>query len=206
VALQRTIKQIADFGLALALLVILSPVFVIIAIAIKLTLGSPVLFVQTRPGKDAQIFRFYKFRTMTDARDSNGVLLSDAKRLTRLGCFLRRSSVDELPQLWNILKGEMSFVGPRPLLVAYLGRYTCEQARRHSVKPGITGWAQINGRQNLLFSQRLQLDIDYADHWSLWFDLKILLLTGAKVLKMADVKPGQDVREVDDIGLSDDIP
>jgi lipopolysaccharide/colanic/teichoic acid biosynthesis glycosyltransferase len=148
-----------------------------------ITSGHPILVTQPRPGKDGQIFKFYKFRTMTDERDSSGNPLPDEERLTAVGQFLRKTSLDELPQLWNVLKGEMSFVGPRPLLVAYLDRYTPEQARRHEVIPGITGWAQINGRNALSWEEKFQLDIWYIDHWNLWLDFKILALTVIKVLK-----------------------
>jgi lipopolysaccharide/colanic/teichoic acid biosynthesis glycosyltransferase len=145
-------------------------------------MGSPVIFSQPRPGKDARIFKFYKFRTMTNECDCDGNLLSDEQRLTAIGQFLRQTSLDELPQLWNVLKGDMSFVGPRPLLVEYLTRYSSEQARRHEIKPGITGWAQINGRNAITWEEKFNLDVWYVDHWSLWLDLKILILTIWKVL------------------------
>jgi lipopolysaccharide/colanic/teichoic acid biosynthesis glycosyltransferase len=176
-------KRIFDFFLALIGLILLSVPMAIIAILLWITSGHPILFTQPRPGKDGQIFKFYKFRTMTDERDSSGNPLPDEERLTAVGQFLRKTSLDELPQLWNVLKGEMSFVGPRPLLVAYLDRYTPEQARRHEVIPGITGWAQINGRNALSWEEKFQLDIWYIDHWNLWLDFKILALTVIKVLK-----------------------
>jgi lipopolysaccharide/colanic/teichoic acid biosynthesis glycosyltransferase len=176
-------KRIFDFFLALIGLILLSVPMAIIAILLWITSGHPILFTQPRPGKDGRIFKFYKFRTMTDERDSSGNLLPDEERLTAVGQFLRKTSLDELPQLWNVLKGEMSFVGPRPLLVAYLDRYTPEQARRHEVIPGITGWAQINGRNALSWEEKFQLDIWYIDHWNLWLDFKILALTVIKVLK-----------------------
>jgi lipopolysaccharide/colanic/teichoic acid biosynthesis glycosyltransferase len=180
-------KRIFDFFLALIGLILLSVPMAIIAILLWITSGHPILFTQPRPGKDGRIFKFYKFRTMTDERDSSGNLLPDEERLTAVGQFLRKTSLDELPQLWNVLKGEMSFVGPRPLLVAYLDRYTPEQARRHEVIPGITGWAQINGRNALSWEEKFQLDIWYIDHWNLWLDLKILLLTVGKVLKSENI-------------------
>jgi len=176
-------KRIFDFFLALIGLILLSVPMAIIAILLWITSGHPILFTQPRPGKDGQIFKFYKFRTMTDERDSSGNPLPDEERLTAVGQFLRKTSLDELPQLWNVLKGEMSFVGPRPLLVAYLDRYTPEQARRHEVIPGITGWAQINGRNALSWEEKFQLDIWYIDHWNLWLDFKTLALTVIKVLK-----------------------
>lgn len=196
------IKRLFDFLGALVGLIVLAPIFLTIAIAIYINMGNPIVFTQSRPGKDSRIFTFYKFRTMGAAYDANGEFIPDDQRLTNLGCFLRKTSLDELPQLWNILKGDMSFVGPRPLLAEYLDYYTPEQARRHEVKPGITGWAQVNGRQNIPFSRRLQLDVYYVEHWNLFFDLKILFLTFVKVLGMSDIKLGQAVQEVDDIGLS----
>jgi lipopolysaccharide/colanic/teichoic acid biosynthesis glycosyltransferase len=181
--LHLSIKWMADRGVSAIALLILSPLLLLIAIAIYHRMGNPVLFTQPRPGKNGRIFTFYKFRTMTNYRDVNGNFLPDAQRLTSLGRVLRRTSLDELPQLWNVLKGDMSLVGPRPLLVAYLDRYTPEQARRHQVKPGITGWAQVNGRNTLDWEDKFQLDVWYVDHWSLWLDLKILGLTLIKVIR-----------------------
>jgi lipopolysaccharide/colanic/teichoic acid biosynthesis glycosyltransferase len=181
--LHQSIKWMADRGVSAIALLILSPLLLLIAIAIYLRMGNPVLFTQPRPGKNGRIFTFYKFRTMTNYRDAKGNLLPDAQRLTRLGRVLRKTSLDELPQLWNVLKGDMSFVAPRPLLVAYLDRYTPEQARRHQVKPGITGWAQVNGRNTLDWEDKFKLDVWYVDHWSLWLDLKILGLTLIKVIR-----------------------
>ena len=168
-------------------LLLLSPVLAVVAAAIRLTMGSPVFFRQLRPGHRGMPFTLIKFRTMTGARDVDGSLLPDEHRLTRLGSRLRRSSLDELPELWNVLKGEMSLVGPRPLLIQYLDRYTPEQARRHDVKPGITGWAQINGRNALSWDQKFQLDLWYLDHQSLWLDLRILARTCWQVLKCAGI-------------------
>jgi lipopolysaccharide/colanic/teichoic acid biosynthesis glycosyltransferase len=181
--LQKLIKSLADTVLSAVALFIFSPVMLLIAIAIYTRMGSPIVFTQLRPGKDGRIFTFYKFRTMTDERDADGNLLPDAQRLTSLGRFLRQTSLDELPQLWNVLKGDMSFVGPRPLLVSYLDRYSPEQARRHEVKPGITGWAQVNGRNTLSWEEKFKFDVWYVDHWNLWLDLKILFLTLVKVFK-----------------------
>lgn len=157
------------------------PVVIVVALVVRLRMGSPVFFRQVRPGYMAKPFTLLKFRTMNSARDERGSLLPDEKQLTKLGSLLRRYSVDELPQLWNVLKGEMSLVGPRPLLMQYLDRYTPEQARRHEVKPGVTGWAQVNGRNDLSWEERFQLDVWYVDHWSLWLDEKILMRTIRKV-------------------------
>lgn len=181
--LSRVIKSILDRLVAAIALLIFSPILIFVAIAIYFCMGSPVVFTQSRPGKDSKIFKFYKFRTMTNERDSKGKLLPDEKRLTPLGQFLRKTSIDELPQLWNVLKGDMSFVGPRPLLVRYLDRYTPEQARRHDVKPGITGWVQVNGRNNRSWEEKFKLDVWYVDNWSLWLDLKIIFQTVFKVLQ-----------------------
>ncbi|NEQ24044.1 MAG: sugar transferase [Microcoleus sp. SIO2G3] len=179
----RLVKSVLDRLVAAIALLVLSPLLLLLAIAIYIRMGSPIVFTQPRPGKDGRIFTFYKFRTMTDQRDVTGKLLPDEQRLTTVGQFLRQTSLDELPQLWNVLKGDMSFVGPRPLLVAYLDRYTPEQARRHEVKPGITGWAQVNGRNSVNWEERFKLDVWYIDHATLWLDFKILLLTVWKVLK-----------------------
>lgn len=167
---------------ATAGLILLAPLLMVIAVLVRIKLGSPVLFRQIRPGLHGKPFVLYKFRTMTDARDANGVLLPDEQRLTRFGQFLRSTSLDELPELVNVLKGEMSLVGPRPLLMEYLERYTPEQARRHEVKPGITGWAQIHGRNAISWEEKFQLDVWYVDNWNLWLDFKILLMTFWKVL------------------------
>lgn len=179
----RLVKFLMDKVAATIALSCLSPMMLGVAIAIATQIGQPIFFTQQRPGKDGKIFNFYKFRSMTNECDTQGNLLPDEQRLTPLGQFLRRTSLDELPQLWNVLKGDMSIIGPRPLLVKYLDRYTPEQARRHEVKPGITGLAQINGRNALSWEERFKLDIWYVDHWSLWLDLKILWLTVWKVLQ-----------------------
>ena len=176
-------KRLFDLVFGLILLIILSPLMLILAVLIRLQMGSPVIFKQKRPGLKGCPFYLYKFRTMTDARGEDGELLSDDQRLTGLGRFLRRFSLDELPQLINVVKGELSFVGPRPLLMAYLDRYSQEQARRHEVKPGITGWAQVNGRNALSWEERFKLDVWYVDNRSFWLDLKILGMTVLKVLK-----------------------
>ena len=156
-------------------------VFLIVGYLVKTKLGSPVIFKQARPGKDGKIFTMYKFRSMTDAKDKNGKLLSDAERLPKFGRVLRSTSLDELPELWNVLKGEMSLVGPRPLLVEYLERYNDFQARRHEVRPGITGWAQINGRNAISWDEKFRLDVTYVDNYNFFLDIQILFLTIKKV-------------------------
>ncbi|WP_445636759.1 Undecaprenyl-phosphate sugar transferase [Nostoc sp. DSM 114161] len=185
----RGIKFLLDRVVAAIALILLFPLLLGVAIAIYLRMGNPVIFIQPRPGKNARIFNFYKFRTMTNECDAQGNLLADEKRLTGFGKFLRQTSLDELPQLWNVLKGDMSFVGPRPLLVKYLDRYTPQQARRHEVKPGITGWAQVNGRRTLdrFWDKKFELDVWYIDRWSLWLDLKILLITIWQVIQRKSI-------------------
>ncbi|MDZ7959733.1 MAG: sugar transferase [Aulosira sp. DedQUE10] len=194
----RLIKSVLDRLIAAIALILCFPVMLMVAIAIYFRMGRPVLFTQSRPGKNGRIFNFYKFRTMTNDCDDKGNLLPDEQRLTAFGQFLRKTSLDELPQLWNVLKGDMSFVGPRPLLVRYLDRYTPEQARRHEVKPGITGWAQIHGRRLLdgFWEEKFRLDIWYVNNWSLWLDLKILWLTVFKVLQQEAIsQPGHATGE-----------
>lgn len=174
-------KRILDLSAALLGLILLAPIILILAILIRLKLGSPILFTQARPGLHGKPFRMIKFRTMTDARDADGNLLPDSVRLTAFGRFLRSTSLDELPELWNVFKGDMSLVGPRPLLMEYLPRYSSEQARRHEVRPGITGWAQINGRNAISWEEKFKFDVWYVDNQSFWLDLKILMLTIKKV-------------------------
>lgn len=176
-------KRAFDCVLAAILMVVLAPVLAVVALLVRVKLGAPVLFRQTRPGLNGQPFDILKFRTMTDARGADGALLPDAERLTRFGRFLRASSLDELPELINILRGEMSFVGPRPLLMEYLPLYSPQQARRHEVRPGITGWAQINGRNAISWDEKFAFDVDYVNRRSMAFDLRILALTALKVLK-----------------------
>jgi lipopolysaccharide/colanic/teichoic acid biosynthesis glycosyltransferase len=185
----KLIKTIADRLVAALALLMLSPLIFLAAIAIRLQMGTPILFTQDRPGKNGRVFQFCKFRTMTDARNNDGELLPDDERLTTIGKLLRKTSLDELPQLWHVLKGEMSIVGPRPLLVRYLELYNEEQARRHDVLPGITGWAQVNGRRNLDgdFIKKFELDVWYVDNWSLWLDLKIIWLTILAVVAQKDI-------------------
>ena len=189
----RGLKTIGDRAMAALLLLLFSPILLVVAIVLRVRMGSPIVFTQPRPGKNSQVFTVYKFRTMTSDCDKAGNLLSDEERLIPLGQFLRKASLDELPQLWNVLIGDMSFVGPRPLLVRYLERYNSEQARRHDVLPGITGWAQINGRNALTWDEKFRLDLWYVDHWSLWLDLKILLLTVKKVFKQEGISQTENV-------------
>jgi sugar transferase EpsL len=170
-------KRMLDAVASVAGTILLSPVFLAVALAVRMALGRPVLFRQSRTGYKERPFTLYKFRTMTDAVDSHGAPLPDQERLTRTGQFLRRTSLDELPQLWNVLRGDMSLVGPRPLLRQYLPRYTPQQRRRHEVLPGLTGWAQVMGRNSLDWDQRLQLDTWYVEHRSVWLDLRILAMT-----------------------------
>lgn len=189
-------KRLLDVCLTSLALILLSPLLILIALLIRIRLGSPVLFRQQRPGYLGRPFFIYKFRTMTNERDAQGKLLPDVERLTRFGHFLRSTSLDELPELFNVLRGEMSLVGPRPLLMQYLERYSAEQARRHNVLPGITGWAQINGRNALSWEDKFRLDVWYVDHWSFWLDIKILFITLVKVLKREGIsQPGHATAE-----------
>jgi lipopolysaccharide/colanic/teichoic acid biosynthesis glycosyltransferase len=179
----RFLKRLFDVAVAALFLLLLWPLYLLVALLILANLGRPAVFRHLRPGYQARPFTLFKFRTMTDARDSEGKLLPDGERLTGLGRWLRRFSLDELPQMWNVLCGEMSLVGPRPLLMQYLDRYTPEQARRHDVPPGMTGWTQVKGRNALTWEEKFSLDLWYVDHWSLWLDARILLLTVGLVLK-----------------------
>ena len=177
------VKRAIDVSVAGTVLAVTSPLLAASVLAVRATMGKPAIFRQERPGKDGEIFRVFKLRTMRDAKDTTGRPLPDEERLTPLGRFLRASSLDELPQLWNVIRGDMSLVGPRPLLVQYLARYTKEQARRHDVLPGITGWAQINGRNALSWDQKFKHDVWYVDHWSLGLDLRILARTALSVVR-----------------------
>jgi lipopolysaccharide/colanic/teichoic acid biosynthesis glycosyltransferase len=177
------LKRSSDMILSALGLLVLSPLLLLVALLVRGKLGSPAVFAQVRPGLHGRLFTLYKFRTMTDERDERGNLLPDEVRLTSFGQFLRSTSLDELPELWNVLRGDMSLVGPRPLLVRYLDRYTPEQARRHEVRPGITGWAQINGRNALSWEEKFALDVWYVDHGSFSLDVRILCLTFARVLR-----------------------
>jgi lipopolysaccharide/colanic/teichoic acid biosynthesis glycosyltransferase len=176
-------KRLLDLLITIPGLILLSPILLLLSLLVLIYHGSPIFFKQRRPGYQGQPFTVYKFRSMSERRDASGKLLPDAQRLTVFGRFLRASSLDELPELLNVLRGEMSLVGPRPLLMQYLERYTPEQARRHAVHPGITGWAQVNGRNAITWDDKFRLDVWYVDHWSLALDIKILLLTAWKVIK-----------------------
>lgn len=180
---RRHLKRIFDLCIASAALIALAPLLLIIAALVRVSLGAPVIFRQQRPGLHGKPFTLLKFRSMTDARDAEGNLLPDDRRLTRFGRFLRSSSLDELPELINVVRGDMSLVGPRPLLMEYLDRYTPEQMRRHAVRPGITGWAQVNGRNAITWEQKFALDVWYVDHLSFWLDLRILALTVWRVAR-----------------------
>lgn len=182
------LKRFFDFCISLTALIILSPILLIITIWLKIAnKGAGAFFTQERPGKDAKIFKVIKFKSMTDERDADGNLLPDAQRLTKVGRFVRATSIDELPQLINVLKGDMSLIGPRPLLTYYLPLYSKEQARRHDVRPGITGWAQVNGRNAISWTKKFELDVWYVDNLTLWLDIKIILQTIKKVIYRSDI-------------------
>ncbi|MHB1035283.1 MAG: sugar transferase [Pirellulales bacterium] len=196
---QRTTKRAVDIAASATGLILLSPLLTCLWLLVRWRMGAPVFFRQERPGLGGRPFVLYKFRTMSDARDAAGALRPDRERLTRVGRFLRKTSLDELPELFNVLRGEMSLVGPRPLLMEYLDRYTPEQNRRHEVRPGITGWAQVGGRQDLKLSERIERDLWYIDHQSLWLDVRILLLTLGTVFGGAGIQPGRGPRSLDDL-------
>ena len=181
-------KRIFDVIVSFSVLLVFSPVLLLVALLVRTKLGSPIFFTQIRPGLHGKPFKMVKFRTLTEQKDELGNYLPDADRLTSFGALLRSTSLDELPELWNVLKGDMSLVGPRPLLMEYLPLYTPEQYRRHEVRPGVTGWAQINGRNAIDWETRFQLDVYYVDHQSFWFDMKIIVLTAAKVLKREGIQ------------------
>lgn len=186
-------KRAFDVCTAVCLILLLMPVIVVTAVLVRLKLGTPVIFKQTRPGLHGKPFQVWKFRTMTDQRDNQGQLLPDHVRLTAFGRLLRKLSLDELPQLWNVLRGDLSLVGPRPLLMDYLPLYTETQARRHLVRPGITGWAQVNGRNQISWEEKFELDIWYVDHHSFWLDVRILMLTVLKVFRSEGISNGTHV-------------
>jgi lipopolysaccharide/colanic/teichoic acid biosynthesis glycosyltransferase len=186
------VKSVADRVFSLMLLLLLSPVLLIVGLMVRVALGSPAVFVQERLGYRGKLIRVHKFRTMSDQRDRSGNLLPDAERLGTLGRLLRALSLDELPQLWDVVRGDLSFIGPRPLLVRYRERYSPEQWRRHNVKPGISGWAQVNGRNAITWEQKFALDVWYVDHWSLWLDLRILLMTLVKTVRREGISFGGD--------------
>ena len=187
------LKRVFDFTVSLIMLIIFSLPMLVISLLVCINMGPPIIFKQKRPGIHGKIFIIYKFRTMTNERDKNGNLLPNDKRITKLGHILRKLSLDELPQLFNVMKGELSLVGPRPLLVEYLELYTPDQARRHEVKPGITGWAQVNGRNAITWEEKFEHDVWYVDNQSFWLDIKILFLTALKVIKSDGVNKNEDV-------------
>ncbi len=198
------VKRLVDIVFSLTGLVALAPVLLFTAFLVYLFMGRPVLFVQGRLGLDERVFKMVKFRTMSNLKN-DGRVMPDADRLTRLGGWMRKFSIDELPQLWNVLKGEMSLIGPRPLLIEYREKYTERQRIRHTVRPGISGWAQVNGRQEAKFSKRLAMDVWYVENFSLSLDLKIFFLTIDRVFRSRGVISGQDVRDVDDLGFNEPI-
>ena len=194
---QKYFKRLFDFLIALVALLLLSPVFLLVTFGLFFANNGTPFFLQTRPGKNEKLFRIVKFKTMNDKKDSKGNLLSDAERLTTIGRFVRKTSLDELPQLLNVLKGDMSLIGPRPLLVRYLPLYNAEQKKRHDVRPGITGWAQVNGRNAITWKRKFELDIWYVDHISFILDIKILFLTIKKVFVREGIsQEGQATMEV----------
>ena len=186
-------KRTFDIFVVLISLLLLMPIYFLVILVVKIKIGSPIFFKQLRPGLEGKAFNIYKFRTMTNECDSNGVLLSDSKRLTQFGKFLRSTSLDELPSLWSVLKGDMSLVGPRPLLVEYLPLYSERQSRRHEVRPGVTGWAQVNGRNAISWDEKFALDVWYVDNQSIWLDVKILWLTVKKVIVRDGITAQGDV-------------
>lgn len=205
VAVQRFVKRMADAAIAGAGLVVTAPVLGAVALAIRATMGRPVLFRQERAGFHGRPFVLYKFRTMLDPSDPRARGPGDEDRLTRLGAFLRAASLDELPSLWNVVRGDLSLVGPRPLLVRYLSRYSPEQARRHEVPPGVTGWAQVNGRNALTWPEKFALDVWYVDHWSLWLDFKILAMTVVKVFQREGISAGGHATMPEFMGNDDEV-
>lgn len=200
-------KRVIDFFISLIALICISPILLVVTIWLHFAnKGAGAFFLQERPGMNAKIFKVIKFKTMTDERDADGNLLPDSQRLTKVGRFVRSTSVDELPQLINILKGDMALIGPRPLLPQYLPLYNKEQARRHEVRPGITGWAQVHGRNHLKLSKKFEYDVWYVDHSSLWLDIKIVWMTIVNVLKRADVgEGGEDMKDIDDLHFHEKI-
>lgn len=201
---RRFFKRFFDIVLSACALAVLSLVLLIVAVLVRVKLGSPVIFCQERPGKDEKIFKLYKFRSMTDARDEDGELLPDEVRLTRFGKLLRSTSLDELPELWNILKGDMSIVGPRPLLVKYLPRYSAEQHRRHDVRPGLTGLAQVSGRNAISWEEKFALDVEYVDRVSFFLDIKIVFLTVAVVFRRSGIHSSTSETQEEFLGTKEE--
>jgi lipopolysaccharide/colanic/teichoic acid biosynthesis glycosyltransferase len=200
----KTIKRLVDLVVSFCGLILLAPLLATCAVSIRLAMGPPTLFQQIRAGRNGSPFALYKFRTMTDEKDATGRLLPDDHRLTRIGRFLRRSSIDELPQLWNVVRGEMSLVGPRPLFIQYVKRYSPRERRRLEVTPGITGWAQANGRNSLPWSRKFELDVWYVDHWSLGLDFWILALTVIRVLRGCGISEGHHPTMTEFLGTTID--
>lgn len=200
-------KRFFDFWISLIALIIISPILLVVTIWLHFAnKGAGAFFFQERPGKDGKVFKVVKYKTMTDERDANGELLPDSERLTKVGRFVRSTSLDELPQFFNVLKGDMSLIGPRPLTTDYLLVFTPEQARRHEVRPGISGWAQVNGRNHCKLSKKFEYDVWYVDHCTLTTDLKIVWLTIVNVLKRADIGEGaEDMEDIDDLGIMDKL-
>ncbi len=200
-------KRFFDFWISLVVLICISPILIAVTIWLHFAnKGAGAFFTQDRPGKNGNIFRVIKYKTMTDERDENGKLLPDAQRLTKVGRFVRSTSIDELPQLFNVLKGDMALIGPRPLTPIYLKLFNKEQSRRMEVRPGISGWAQVHGRNHLKLSKKFELDVWYVDHCTLWTDLKIIFMTVKNVLNRADIGEGaEDMKDVDDLGFSERI-
>ena len=195
---RKFFKRFLDIIISLIFILCFWWLYIVIAILVRIKLGSPVLFKQDRPGLNEKIFKMYKFRTMTDEKDKNGILLSDAERLTKFGKFLRSTSLDEIPEFFNILRGDMSLIGPRPLLVEYLNYYTNNEKKRHNVRPGISGWAQVNGRNSLSWEEKFKYDIEYVEKLSFLFDFKIVFLTIKKVLKREDISDfKEENKEID---------
>lgn len=201
---RRFFKRFFDIVLSACALAVLSLVLLIVAVLVRVKLGSPVIFCQERPGKDEKIFKLYKFRSMTDARDEDGELLPDEVRLTRFGKLLRSTSLDELPELWNILKGDMSIVGPRPLLVKYLPRYSAEQHRRHDVRPGLTGLAQVSGRNAISWEEKFALDVEYVDRVSFFLDIKIVFLTVVVVFRRSGIHSSTSETQEEFLGTKEE--
>ena len=201
---RRFFKRFFDIVLSACALAVLSLVLLIVAVLVRVKLGSPVIFCQERPGKDEKIFKLYKFRSMTDARDEDGELLPDEVRLTRFGRLLRSTSLDELPELWNILKGDMSIVGPRPLLVKYLPRYSAEQHRRHDVRPGLTGLAQVSGRNAISWEEKFALDVEYVDRVSFFLDIKIVFLTVVVVFRRSGIHSSTSETQEEFLGTKEE--
>ena len=204
---KRFFKRMIDFSIVFVAMLVIWPVLLVITVWLHFAnKGAGAFFTQERPGKDGKIFKVIKFKSMTDERDADGKLLPDAQRLTKVGSFVRKTSIDELPQLINVLKGDMALIGPRPLLVQYLPLYTKEQARRHEVRPGITGWAQVNGRNLCKLSKKFEYDVWYVDNCSFLTDIKIYWKTFMKVLKKSDIGEGAgNMEEVDDLGFSEKL-